>query len=172
MQVSLVITILGPDRPGLVKSLSETLNQFQGSWTESSMAHLAGKFAGLVHVSVPVDQVDALTSALQNLQADDFQILIEKTEPGAASQPAQTLNVALLGLDRPGIIHDITKKLASLNVNIEELESEVKEASMSGGLLFRAQLKLGLPQDTSPEAVQDALESMSDQFMVDLSFSS
>jgi glycine cleavage system regulatory protein len=172
MQVSLVITILGPDRPGLVKSLSKTLNQFQGSWTESSMAHLAGKFAGLVHVSVPESQVDKLTTALQDMQKDGVQIQIEKTSPDAAVHPAQTLKLELLGQDRPGIIHDITRQLAGLNVNIEELESEVKEASMSGGTLFCAKLKLGLPQNISPELVQDALENMSDQFMVDLNFSS
>ncbi len=172
MQVSLVITILGPDRPGLVKTLSETLNQFQGSWTESSMAHLAGKFAGLVHVSVPENQVDALTTALQDLKQDGFQIQIEKTSPDLVVKPVQTLDLELLGQDRPGIIHDITRQLADLNVNIEELESEIKEASMSGGTLFCAKLKLGLPKNISPEAVQDALESMSDQFMVDLNFSS
>jgi len=73
MQVSLVITILGSDQPGLVKSLSETLNHFQGNWTKSSMSHLAGKFAGLVLVSVPTGQVDQLSSALQKLQSDSFQ---------------------------------------------------------------------------------------------------
>ncbi len=172
MQVSLVITILGPDRPGLVKTLSETLNQFQGSWTESSMAHLAGKFAGLVHVSVAEGQVDKITNALQALQQDGFQILIEKTSPDSAVKPVQTLDLELLGQDRPGIIHDITRQLAELNVNIEELESKVKEASMSGGTLFSARLKLGLPENISPETVQDTLESMSDQFMVDLNFSS
>ena len=171
MQASLVIAILGQDRPGLVKSLSETLNQFQGSWTESSMAHLAGKFAGLLRVSVPENQVDALTSALQALQNDDLQILIEKTETTTPALPAKTLHLELLGQDRPGIIHDITRQLAGLNVNIEELESEIKQASMSGETLFSAKLKLGLPENISPESVQGALESMSDQFMVDLVFS-
>ena len=52
MQTSLVITILGPDKVGLVKSLSKTLNQHKGSWTESRMSRLGGKFAGLLEVSV------------------------------------------------------------------------------------------------------------------------
>ena len=81
------------------------------------------------------------------------------------------LSLDLLGQDRPGIIQDITEQLAHLNVNIEELESQIKEASMSGGVLFSAQLKLSLPKSLSPEEVQDSLESMSDQFMVDINFS-
>ncbi len=170
MQASLVITILGPDQPGLVKSLSETLNHFQGSWSESRMIHLAGKFAGLVQVSVPSEAVDELTVALQALQSDSFQILIEKSGQTQIKIPTKILSLELLGQDRPGIIQDITEQLAHLNVNIEELESQVKEASMSGGTLFCAQLKLSLPEGVSTEEVQDSLESMSDQFMVDISF--
>lgn len=170
MQTSLIITILGPDQSGLVKSLSETLNHFQGSWTESRMSHLAGKFAGILQISIPTNQVDDLTTALQALQPDGLQISIEKSEQSQLSTPSNVLSLELLGQDRPGIIHDITKQLAQLNVNIEELESQVKEASMSGGTLFCAQLKLGLPEGVTTEAVQNALESMSDKFMVDIYF--
>lgn len=170
MQVSLVITILGSDQPGLVKSLSETLNRFKSNWTESRMSHLAGKFAGILQISVPSDQVDGLTTALQALQSGGLKISIERSEQAQSTTPSKVLNLELLGQDRPGIIHDITEQLARLHVNIEELESQVKEASMSGGMLFCAQLKLGLPEDVTTEAVQDSLESMSDQFMVDINF--
>lgn len=169
MQTSLIITILGPDRSGLVKSLSETMNQFNGNWTESRMSHLAGKFAGILQISVPSDQVDELTAALQTLQSDGLQISIEKADQ-AKSTPSKHLSLELLGQDRPGIIHDITEQLAQLNVNIEELESEIKEASMSGGTLFCANLKLSLPEGVSTDAAQNSLESMSDQFMVDINF--
>jgi glycine cleavage system regulatory protein len=172
MQTTLVITVLGPDKPGLVKSLSKTLNQFQGSWTESRMAHLAGKFAGILQVSLPVDQIDALTTALNELQSDSLKIQIEKTVEDTVVKPDKILTLGLLGQDRPGIIHDITQQLGTLNVNIEELESHIKEASMSGEILFSAELKLGLPQGVSTEAVQDILEDMSDQFMIDVMFSS
>lgn len=171
MQASLVITILGPDQSGLVKSLSETLNRFQGSWTESRMIHLSGKFAGLLQVSVPSEAVDELTLALQALKSDSFQILIEKSDQTQNKAPTKILDLELLGQDRPGIIQDITEQLAYLNVNIEELESQVKEASMSGGTLFCAQLKLSLPEVVSTDDVQESLESMSDQFMVDINFS-
>ena len=173
MQVSLVITILGSDQPGLVKSLSETLNRFSGNWTESRMSHLAGKFAGILQVSVPEAQVTELTTALKALQSNGLQISIEKADQdisAKATTATKVLSLELLGQDRPGIIRDITEQLARLNVNIEELDSEVKEASMSGGTLFFAKLQLGLPESVTTEAVQDSLESMSDQFMVDINF--
>ncbi|HIQ14682.1 MAG TPA: ACT domain protein [Leucothrix sp.] len=171
MQISLVITILGPDRPGLVKALSQTLQQNQASWTESRMSHLAGKFAGLLRVSVLESQINQLTTDLQNMEDHSFKILIERTDSSTIKIPSKLLNLELLGQDRPGIIHDITQQLALLNVNIEELESEIKEASMSGEILFIAKLTLSLPENITADEVQNALESMSDQFMVDINFS-
>jgi len=171
MQASLVITILGPDQVGLVKSLSEVLNQYKGSWTESRMTHLGGKFAGLLEVSVPKDEVENLTTALQSLQTDTFKIMVDQCCEVPTSKSTHSLSLEILGQDRPGIILDITQQLATLKVNIEELESEVKPASISGGDLFSAKLKLGLPESVSSEEVQDLIESMSDQFMVDIDIS-
>ncbi|NIM63004.1 MAG: glycine cleavage system protein R, partial [Acidobacteria bacterium] len=52
MSISLVLTVNGPDRPGLVEALSQTVAKHQGSWLESRMARLAGHFAGILRVSV------------------------------------------------------------------------------------------------------------------------
>lgn len=168
MHKSLVLTVLGDDRPGLVETLSDIINRQQGNWMESRMAHLAGKFAGLLHVSVPERQYPALSQALQTELAD---LHIQIEDVSAAAAPANnTLNLALLGQDRPGIIHDVTQVLAQLNVNVEELSSEVTEASMSGEMLFQADLELSVPDTISQDQVRDALESLADQLMVDVKF--
>ena len=171
MQVSLVITILGPDRTGLVKAISQTLHESQANWTESRMTHLAGKFAGILRVSVPENQLDQLTAELKAHESETFRIFIEREDLSTETVPSKVLHLELLGQDRPGIIHDITEQLATLNVNIEELESEIKEAGMSCEILFIATLTLGLPKNVTADQVQDSLESMSDQFMVDINFS-
>ncbi len=80
MHVSLIITILGADRPGLVSSVSEVLEAYKGSWSESRMTHLAGKFAGILQISVPEANIEALTIALNELKTDDLKILIETTK--------------------------------------------------------------------------------------------
>lgn len=169
MQIPLVLTILGEDRQGLVNTLSQILQEHQANWSESRMVHLAGKFAGVLLVSLPEQQLASLQSSLEALKAKGLQVVVEQSELPEASAD-QTLKVELLGQDRPGIIHDISLQLAKLNVNIEELESEQRIASMSSEVLFYAQLELALPKNVSPEAVQDSLEELSDQLMVDLNF--
>lgn len=171
MQVSLIVTILGSDKPGLVSSISEVLETYKANWSESRMAHLAGKFAGILQVSVAETDKEALTIALDNLQSDSLKIRIETLEATHKIQPTKTLNIEILCQDRIGIINDVTEVLAKLNVNIEELDSTVKEASMAGGMLFSAELTLGLPDDVTAEEVEDSLEEMSDQLMIDINLS-
>ena len=50
---SLVLTVIGADRPGLVEALSKTVADHGASWLESRMAHLAGHFVGLLRVWSP-----------------------------------------------------------------------------------------------------------------------
>ena len=170
MQSSLVLTVLGADRAGLVSSIAEAVKAHQGNWQESRMVHLAGQFAGLAHVTLPQENVAALAETLNALQGSGLQILIQHSE-APSPRTITPLTLELLGHDRPGIIHDITSQLAALNVNIEELESEQRAAPMSSELLFYAHLTLGLPEGVTAEDVQGVFEAMPDPLMVDITFS-
>lgn len=170
MQSSLVLTVLGPDRAGLVNSIAEAVTAHHGNWQESRMVHLAGQFAGLAHVTLPQVHVADLKQTLQALQNEGLQILVQHSDV-TSSRNLTSLTLELLGHDRPGIIHDIARQLAALNVNIEELESEQRAAPMSSELMFYAHLKLGLPDGVTAEDVQGAFEAMPDPLTVDLSFS-
>jgi glycine cleavage system regulatory protein len=171
MNKTLVITVLATDRPGIVKTISKTLVAHNGTWLDSRMMNLADKFAGLLHVSVPENQLVKLKEALQVLHETDnqLQVLMEEADEVAAT-PESHLSLELLGADRPGIIDDITEVLTRLKVNINNLETEQRTASMSSEILFYANLELGLPEGVSDEDVQDALEALSDQLMVDIDF--
>lgn len=166
----MVITVLGEDRPGLVQTLSALLDEHQGNWKESRMVHMAGKFAGLLQVSVPAAKRESLMNELRRLHDEDnaLRILVEGDGIAEQSKVSETLQVELLAPDAPGIIHNVTQQLVKLNVNIEELASEQRAAPMSNETLFHAALTLSLPSDVSTDEVLEALEGMDDQFMVDV----
>jgi len=173
MNTSLVITVLAEDRSGLVSSLSDLLRSHHANWMESKMSRLAGKFAGILQVSIAKKDMASLKVALQAMQNDGLLIQVEESETSVDVDDGykSLLTLEILGQDRPGIVKDITNTLATLNVNIEEMSSEQRIASMSNEVLFFAKLSLHLPATIEPENVQDALEEMSDQLMVDLNFS-
>lgn len=171
MNKTLVITILATDRPGIVNTISEALVSHDANWIDSRMANLADKFAGLVQVTVPTAKFDALKTKLQALHDADNQLHILMEEAAdTSSATVSELSLELIGADRPGIIDDITGALAKLNVNIKELETEQREASMSSEILFWANMQLGLPDGVSNDDVQDSLGALQDQLMVDLNF--
>ena len=60
MNSYLVLTVISDDKPGLVEELASTIAENSGNWLESSMSHLAGHFAGIVHVSVPEENASFL----------------------------------------------------------------------------------------------------------------
>ena len=62
---TLGLTAIGDDHAGLVRVLSGVIADHNGNWETSRMAHLAGKFAGIVMVTVPDDHVAALIADLQ-----------------------------------------------------------------------------------------------------------
>ena len=79
MATYLVLTIIGDDKPGLVEKLAETIARHSGSWLESNMSHLAGKFAGILRVSVEESHADALVSDLQALSSI-LKLVVEKVQ--------------------------------------------------------------------------------------------
>ena len=52
METVLVLTISGKDRAGLVEQLADVIAAHGGNWEHCRMAHLAGRFVGLLEVSV------------------------------------------------------------------------------------------------------------------------
>ena len=165
---SLVVTVVGPDRPGLVSRISECGQLHGASWEESRMASLAGQFAGIVHFVVPSERTAALTAALNALQSTGLSVVVAA---GAAAAPAvgRALKLELVGQDRPGIVRDISRALADLGVSIEELETELSSAAMSGEHMFNATAVLIVPPDVRTAQLRAVLESLANELMVDVS---
>jgi glycine cleavage system regulatory protein len=167
--VTLVLTVIGDDRTGLVEALAAPIAAHGGNWDRSHMAHLAGKFAGIVVVSVPDEHSDELTAELGTLSARgllDVTIAIAGHQPAVDDHGLFTLH--LIGQDRPGIISEVARALAHHDVSIEELETSASSAPMSGELLFEATATLRVPADAEPADLRDHLESIANELMVDL----
>ncbi len=166
---TLVLTAIGDDHAGLVRALSGVITEHGGNWETSRMAHLAGKFAGIVMVTVADENTEALIADLEPLERQGLlDITAELTAPRARREDETRLTLELVGLDQPGIVRDISDALAARKVNIEELETETEAAPMDGGTLFRARATLVLPQDLSADDLSDVLEELAVQLMVDI----
>jgi glycine cleavage system regulatory protein len=169
MRSQLVLTLIGRDRPGLVEALSAQVAKHGGNWEESRMAHLAGKFAGILRVSVPANAASALAQALAGLEREGLRIVVESSEPPADAKTAgRRIRLELVGDDRAGIVRDISRALATRGVNVDELHTRCEDAPMGGGQLFRAEALLRAPAEVAIDDLRAQLEGLADDLMVEL----
>jgi glycine cleavage system regulatory protein len=168
MSTSLVLTVIGNDRSGIVESLSQTIADHDGSWMESRMARLAGKFAGVLRVSVPKANADALTTALLAEDSQGLSVIVERAPVEPPGVAFRALDLQLVGQDRPGIVHEIAHAVAEVKGTIDEMNSRVVDATMSGETLFQAEAKLRVPAAVPLDELRGVLEALADELMVDI----
>lgn len=167
MDTHLVLAVIGCDRPGLVNAVSETVTAGGGNWLDTRMASLAGQFAGILHVVVPAEKADALVTALNKLEQQGLRLIVQKTDEPAPAV-GEVLRLDLVGLDRPGIVRDLSRILAGQQVSITELETERVAGSFSGEAMFKARALLQLPVGLDADALRRSIESLANELMVDL----
>lgn len=165
---ALTLTLIGRDRPGLVRALSERVAASGGNWLESRMARLAGQFAGILLVDLPEAEVEHLLADLRALEGEGLRATVERGLREEAAAPHRSMTLELVGHDHPGIVRDIAEALAARGVNIEELTTRVVSASFSGERMFEAEARLRVPADLSPGELRDTLEVLANELMVDV----
>lgn len=160
-----VLTAIGDDRAGLVNALADVVAAHGGNWERSEMAELAGKFAGIVLVTIPDARAEELVAALDALDG----VLDVQIRRGGEEQPAShRLFLQLVGTDRAGIVREISAVLARRGVSIERLVTTTREAPMSGGMLFEADAVLEVPEGVTAAGLRDELEAVAGELMVDI----
>ncbi|HRY02437.1 MAG TPA: ACT domain-containing protein [Beijerinckiaceae bacterium] len=165
----MVLTLIGDDKPGLVNAASAAVAAHGGTWLESRLARLAGKFAGIVLIAAPDDRAEALTGALRALDGAGLKVTVERGAAQATpSAHARHIDIEIVGHERPGIVRDLTQALKNLGANIEEFSSGVESAAFTGAEMFRANIRVALPDTLSLGDLKGALEKLAGEIMVDL----
>lgn len=165
---TLVLTVIGDDRAGLVSALADAVTAHGGNWERSQLAELAGKFAGIVVVSVPEEGRDNLVEALAPVPGLVVSVYEGTAATGSSEAPNVTLD--LLGNDRPGIVREVTTVLSRHGISIDTLATATREAPMAGGRLFEAHLVARAPATADLVAARRDLELLATELMVDLTF--
>ena len=149
---SLVVTVIGKDRPGLVELVSAVVEEHGGDWVESRMSRLAGEFAGILRVSVPAAQADVLSEGLEGLRSDGLRVVVERGFEEAVEEGHVVL-LELIGSDRPGIVHKISEALAARGVNVgcSSISTAISASRSRSGVLASESVPIatGIPCDSN-----------------------
>ena len=166
---ALVVTVMGPDRPGIVSLLADRAHRFGASWAASRLANLAGEFAGMVHFEVPRENADALAAALRGLESSGLRLVVAKSE-GAGAAPAglRGIDLELVGEDRLGIVSNLTRILAEHGISIEHIHTEIVGAKTAGKSTFKVAAHLLVPEALSADELRRKLEVLANEMVLDI----
>jgi glycine cleavage system regulatory protein len=164
----LVLTVIADDKPGIVEQLSTVIADHGGNWLESRMAQMAGKFAGILRISIDGTQKSKLVAALSSLDSSGLQVRVETPAAEKDALATHSLALSVVGNDRPGIVREVSQALARIGVNVLELSTQCEPAEMSAVPLFRSEISASIPDSLDHDDVREVLEALSDDLMVEL----
>ena len=165
---SLVVSIVGADRHGIVSLLADRAQRFGANWAASRLTRLATEFAGTVHFEVPRENADALANALRGLESSGLQIVIARSDGAKVPDSLRSVELELVGEDRLGIVSRLTKILAERSVSIESLHTEIIRSGVSGKQTFKIEAHLLVPAALSVDALRLELGTLASEMMVDI----
>ncbi|MFD5214455.1 glycine cleavage system protein R [Microbacterium sp. NPDC058345] len=164
---TLILTVAGADRPGLVAAVAETIDAHGGNWEISRLSELAGTFAGVIQITVADERAAELRAALSELDG----LLAITVSTGAETPAAETsrqIALSVLGDDRPGIVREISSVLSAHALSIESMTTETRDAAMAGGRLFESAVTATAPASADLDALRADIERLTHDLQVDI----
>jgi len=125
-----LLTVSGPDRPGIVAAIAEALLAARCNLEDSSMTQLRGEFAILLIVRLGDGGAAALEAhigpAARELGLDYALHPLAAAEVGRPEAAGRTpCLITVFGADHPGIVAPVARLLADHQVNVTDLSTEV-----------------------------------------------
>lgn len=124
----LALSAMGRDRPGLIADVSGTVTRSGGNIVHVEESALSGMFSMFMLIEVPGDQEPlALYEVRDKLQLElkpvGLDITLEVVDQAAieARKQRDLKLVTIMGQDKMGVMHAITRAIAAHNVNIERM---------------------------------------------------
>jgi glycine cleavage system transcriptional repressor len=164
----LVLTAVGPDRPGLVNAISSLVHTAGANLEDSRMAILGGEFALLMLVSGSEAAVAGVEREAPRLEGElGLKLLLKRTR-SEAPRKFLPYRVRVNGEDRPGIVRVVADLLARRGINVSSLESRVSYAPLSGTPLFTLDAELEVPSELALSELRREVQALSDEENLDV----
>lgn len=168
----LVLTAVGPDRPGLVSEIASSIHAAGANLEDSRMAILGGEFALLLLLSGPPAAAAAVEKAAGPLgEKLGLRVLLKRTGRGARRN-FLPYRISVTGVDHPGIVLRVSEILARRDVNVASLESRLVFAPLSGTPMFVLEAELQVPSEVALAELRRELSAVCDEANLDLSLES
>jgi glycine cleavage system transcriptional repressor len=153
-----VLTAVGADRPGLVERISSLIHLAGANLEDSRMAILGGEFALILLFTGGPSALEEVERHLQELASElGLQVTLRATQARIAVADYLPYRLRVSGVDRPGIVAQVSALLAQRKINVAALDSRVGYAPLSGTPLFHLSARLQVPAELGLTPLRSAL---------------
>ncbi len=168
MSEFLVVSIIGDDRAGLVEEISRVVLETGCNIEDSRMSVLGGSFAIIQLVSGQWNTISKLETALSGLQREHgLSVLTKRTHGRHVKGDFLPYIVEVVGLDHPGIVHELASFLASRGINIEDLTTTNQPAAHTGTPIYAVHITIGVPGQQSIATLREDFMELCDRLNLD-----
>jgi glycine cleavage system transcriptional repressor len=167
----LVLSALGPDRPGLVADVTSYVTERGGNVEDSRMVVLGGEFGVMMLASGTPDEIARIARETSQLEsATGLVVTTRETKSAEEHRRAESIPciVTCDAIDNPGIVRAVSRALHGLGINIVSLETTTYEAPVTGSPLFRMEAQCDVPRGVTIAKVRAAMAEVAEREAIDV----
>ena len=161
----IIINAFGPDKTGIVYQLSKIILALNGNIENSKMIRMESDFAILMLVAISKENINKLENKLNEI--NDLKIYIKETDKFNKNIKYIKYTFAINVADNEGIIYSFTELFKNKKINIEKMETEIKNAPISGFPMFILRSIIKIPNDLDIDDLKISLKRIAKPNNVD-----
>lgn len=165
---SVLLSISGHDRPGIVRDVAEALQHLNANIEDSSMTTLRGRFTMMLIVHLSEDiSLGELKAALAELEQRTRLTVQSQTisDEEASTPPLEPDHVVTVhGADKVGIVFAVTNALATLGISVVDVSTQSRDSEHGQVYMMVLEVAAGDQGD----AMKSALDGVAKTIAVDV----
>jgi glycine cleavage system transcriptional repressor len=167
------VSVVGPDRPGIVAGISRVLYELGFNIEDSSSTILSGMFAMILVVGHgTMSDEGELSAAFEEARRDlgltvGVHALVDAEMVRESPFKGTPHIISVYGADRPGIVYRVSRALAERRVNVVDLKTQV--AGQKDRPVYVMVLEADIPEGYDVAALEAELSSLAKELSVSVS---
>lgn len=166
MRSKLIISANGLDEKGIVSKISSIIGKHNANIETSKMIRLENEFAMLILINIQNEKVKILTKSLNQINELSVNLIETKTNENILYE--NKFHLYINGADNEGIVYAFSKFLSEIDINIDEVNTKIKNAPMSATPLFMMDLIIGSKSKINEKDLNEKLNGVGEKLGVEV----
>ena len=166
MRSKLIISANGLDEKGIVSKISSIIGKHNANIETSKMIRLENEFAMLILINIQNEKIKMLTKSLNQINELSVNLIETKTNENILYE--NKFHLYINGADNEGIVYTFSKFLSEIDINIDEVNTKIKNAPMSATPLFMMDLIIGSKSKINEKDLNEKLNGVGEKLGVEV----